>query len=70
MKWRELREKHGDAEARRLLAAKLRAFLEAVEAPGFPDVYDCEIAAPGEPPCGDEEPWETLSITLSNPWGG
>ena len=68
--WLKLCEEHGETEARRLVVAKLRGFIEAVEAGGEPDVYGAELESPGQPPCCGTSPVEAITVCLSRPWGG
>jgi hypothetical protein len=67
--WRELIERSGSVEAaKKELARQLRIAALIVEAPGYPDVFGCEVFM-GEKPC-ESRIMNTVSVTLSLPWPG
>jgi hypothetical protein len=66
--WLVLVDKHGEPKARKILANSLRVFADQVEKGGFPDIFGCEVMA-GSRPC-ENTVIETVSVTLSHPWGG
>jgi hypothetical protein len=63
-----LRKELGYEQAHKIIAAKLRAFAEAVEK-GDPLIYTCEIENIHPTVC-DGHLTEGLKITLSHPWPG
>jgi len=74
-KWRELTDGLRDKKkGYHALAKKLREAADYIDllAEGkksWPDVYGCDITAPGEPMFKDSF-IERISVTLSHPWPG
>lgn len=61
--WFNLVKQMGEPAARAHLVAKLRAAADQIERGSYPKVFGCELREHGLP-------METISVTLSHPWGG
>ncbi len=71
--WFDLVKKLGDEGARKELARQLRLAADFVEeGSAFPDVFGCKLfeTEPTRPGPSNRFVIGSVSVTLSNPWGG
>lgn len=66
--YRKLCKAHGQETVDRVLVAKLRAMADAIERGHGPYMMDCIVQNMDGRICLDTI--ETLSVTMSHPWGG
>lgn len=60
----------GEEKARKLLVNKLRAFANQIESGMYPMVQSADFDDQYEGVCkGEDDLTETISVTLSYPWG-
>jgi len=64
--WQQLRRKHGEDGAERLVAKKLRAFADKIEEIGYPKIFGCHVNEKE----GFGDLMESIEVTLSHRWPG
>jgi hypothetical protein len=67
--YRLLCDELGREKAHQIIAAKLRAFADAIESNNDPGVYSCTIDNLRATACGGDI-MESINVTLSHPWPG